>query len=94
MTSYEFEVAAKNAVAKVLEEDYDIMVSIKDLELVWFTHVIGNKKCMIYGREMGILYAEVTYVKDAMTMYVDIYKKIQHESFGGMGLVELTEVKK
>ena len=47
MTSYEFEVAAKNAVLKVLEEEFDILLSIQDLELVWFTHVIGNKKCLI-----------------------------------------------
>lgn len=94
MTSYEFEVAAKNAVIKVLEENYDIMVSIKDLELVWFTHVVGNKKCLIYGHEMGKMYAEVTYVKDSMTMYVDIYKKIQHEAFAGDGLAELVTVKK
>ena len=94
MTSYEFEVAAKNAVIEVLEEYYDIMVSIKDLELVWFTHVVGNKKCLIYGHEMGKMYAEVTYVKDSMTMYVDMYKKIQHEAFAGDHLAELTTVLK
>ena len=94
MTSYEFEVAAKNAVVKELEEYYDIMVSIQDLELVWFTHVVGNKKCLIYGREMGCLYAEVTYVKESMTMYVDLYKKVRHEALQGKEIEEVSGVKK
>jgi len=51
MSSYEFEVAAKNAVIAALAER-DILVTIKDLELVWFAHLLGNKKCLIYGREM------------------------------------------
>lgn len=86
MTSYEFEVAAKNAVLKVLSEEFDILLSIRDLELVWFSHVIGNKKCLIYSREMGTLYAEVTWVKDDMVMYVDMYRKQSHRAFRGGGI--------
>ncbi len=75
MSSYEFEVAAKNAVIAALAER-DILVTIKDLELVWFAHLLGNKKCLIYGREMENLYAEVTFRADTMMMYVDLYQKI------------------
>lgn len=77
MNSYEFEVAAKNAVIKELAE-MDILVAIQDLQLVWFCHLVGNKKCLLYCPEMGNLYAEVTYVRDGNIMYVDLYEKIRH----------------
>jgi hypothetical protein len=43
MTSYEFEKAAKNAVIQTLSED----ISIDQLDLVWFAHELGYKKCTI-----------------------------------------------
>lgn len=75
MTSYEFEVAAKNAVIHELRS-YDIQADIADLELVWFAHELGYKKCTIWGRPMGTLYAEVTYNRGNDEMYVDIYRKL------------------
>ena len=72
MTSYEFEKAAKNAVIRTLGDD----IAIDRLDLVWFSHTLGNKKCLIWGPEMYDKYAEVTYNKDKDEMYVDIYKKI------------------
>lgn len=77
MSSYEFEVAAKNAVISALAKR-DILVTIQDLELVWFAHVLGNKKCLIWGREMEGMYAEVTFSADTMMMYVDLYEKIEN----------------
>lgn len=74
MTSYEFEKAAKNAVIKVLGED----IKISQLELVWFAHELGYKKCTIWGVPMGDRYAEVTYNRDKNEMYVDIYKKVSN----------------
>jgi hypothetical protein len=74
MTSYEFEKSAKNAVIKVLGED----IEISQLELVWFAHELGYKKCTIWGVPMGDRYAEVTYNRDKNEMYVDIYKKISN----------------
>lgn len=74
MTSYEFEKAAKNAVIKVLGED----IKISQLELVWFAHELGYKKCTIWGVPMGNRYAEVTYNRDKNEMYVDIYKKVSN----------------
>lgn len=81
MTSYEFEKAAKIAVVRALYEK-DIMVRMEDLQLVWFCHLVGNKKCLIYCPEMGCYYAEVTWHLDHQTMYVDLYQKVEHRSMG------------
>lgn len=80
MTSYEFEVIAKNAVAKVLK-DYNIEATIKDLDFVWFAHELGYKKCTIWGKPMGSLYAEVTYNCVRNELYVDIYAKAKNVKF-------------
>ena len=74
MTSYDFEKAAKNAVIDVLDED----IAIDQLEMVWFAHELGYKKCTIWGEPMGNKYAEVTYNRDKDEMYVDIYQKISN----------------
>ena len=74
MTSYDFEKAAKNAVIDVLGED----IFIDQLEMVWFAHELGHKKCTIWGEPMGNKYAEVTYNRDKDEMYVDIYQKISN----------------
>lgn len=79
MNSYEFEVAAKNAVIEELRK-HDTIVDISELQLVWFCHIVGNKKALIYGPEMENLYAEVTYVKDSEVMYVDLYEKVEHQA--------------
>lgn len=78
MTSYEFEKAAKNAVIKTLNED----IQISELDLVWFAHELGYKKCTIWGQPLGSRYAEVTYNRDKDEMYVDIYQKINHKVIG------------
>ena len=77
MTSYDFEVAAKNAVIDMLARR-GIEAEIDDLQLVWFTHLLGNKKCMIYGPVMANLYAEVTYSHESYMVYVDLYQKMDH----------------
>lgn len=74
MTSYNFEKAAKNAVIDVLGKD----IVIDQLEMVWFAHELGYKKCTIWGEPMGNKYAEVTYNRDKDEMYVDIYEKISN----------------
>lgn len=83
MTSYEFEVAAKNAVLKLIRSKKHPELStptIDQLELVWFAHELGNKKCTIWGPPMGRRYAEVTYNKEKDEMYVDMYVKIQKQT--------------
>ena len=74
ITSYNFEKAAKNAVIDVLGKD----IVIDQLEMVWFAHELGYKKCTIWGEPMGDKYAEVTYNRDKDEMYVDIYEKISN----------------
>ncbi len=81
MTSYEFEIAAKNALIKVLKSQYGIDATIDMLNFVWFTHVLGYKKACIYGLVMGKLYAEVTYNLDNDDMYVDVYTKTSNVKF-------------
>ena len=78
MTSYEFEVAAKNAVIALLLEN-GIEASIVDLQLVWYAHIVGSKKCMIWGQPMQNKYAEVTYSMESDMVYVDLYEKIHHK---------------
>ena len=75
MTSYEFEVAAKNAVINEIK-NYDVEDDISKLVFVWFVNEPGYKKCTIWGPSIGIAYAEVTYNRDNDEMYVDIYQKI------------------
>lgn len=79
MTSYEFEKAAKNEVIKVLKETTNRKdITIDQLDLVWFAHELGYKKCTIWGVPMKDLYAEVTYNRDKDEMYVDIYQKVSN----------------
>ena len=75
MTSYEFEKIAKNAVKKIMKEKHGIEVSFKNLELVWFAHELGYKKCTLYAKELGHYYPEVTYNLGKKEMYVDVYLK-------------------
>jgi len=77
MNSYEFEKAAKNVVIDMLAKR-GIDAKIEDLNLVWFTHLLGNKKCMIWGEPMANLYAEITYARDSQIVYADLYMKIDH----------------
>lgn len=80
MTSYEFEKIAKNAVIKVMEETYDIQLTIEELDFVWFAHELGFKKCTLYAEKLGHYYPEVTYNRDTNELYVDIYLKQQHRN--------------
>ncbi len=75
MTSYEFEKAAKNAVVKIMAEQFGLKVSFHDLQMVWFAHELGYKKCTLYAPELGHYYPEVTYNLAKDEMYVDIYRK-------------------
>lgn len=78
MTSYVFEKIAKNAVLEELLDKYDIDTEIAELDFVWFAHELGYKKCTIWGKPMGNLYAEVTYNKVTDELYVDIYRKMSN----------------
>ena len=75
MTSFEFEKAAKNAVVRVMKEKHDLELTIDELDLVWFAHELGYKKCTIYAQRLGHFYPEVTYNRDKNEIYVDVYLK-------------------
>lgn len=78
MTSYEFEKAAKNAVIKIMRENHGIILDIEDLDLVWFAHELGYKKCTLYAQKLGHYYPEVTYNRDRDEIYVDVYLKVSN----------------
>lgn len=77
MTSTEFERIAKELVAKQVADLHGIEASPDEMEIVWFAHELGNKKCTLFSREMPF-YPEVTYDAKRKTCYVDIYKKVSH----------------
>ena len=82
LTSYEFEKAAKNAVVDILEHERQLTgIKVSDLQLVWFSYTLGLMKCLIYSPKMFEYYAEVTYNKGLMEMYVDIYEKVSNSRF-------------
>ena len=78
MTTYEFEVAAKNAVIEIMKKDYGIELNIQELQFVWFAHELGFKKCTLYAEKLGHYYPEVTYNRDKDEMYVDVYLKMSN----------------
>ena len=75
MKSYEFEKIAKTEISRIMKEKYNIEVKTDELELVWFAHELGFKKCTLYAEKLGNYYPEVTYNRDKNELYVDIYHK-------------------
>lgn len=75
MTSYEFEVAAKNAVIRVVRKKYGEDYDISDIQLVWFAHVLGNKKAVLIDMGENLRLYEVTYNCNANELYLDAYEK-------------------
>lgn len=75
MTSYQFEIAAKNAVIKVCREQYGEDFDIKMIQTVWFAHLLGNKKAILIDNGMNRRFYEVTYNHEKNEIYVDAYEK-------------------
>jgi hypothetical protein len=75
MTSYEFEVAAKNAVIKTIRQRYGEDYIIGDIQTVWFAHVLGYKKAIMIDNGPNLRLYEVTYNKHQNELYVDAYVK-------------------
>lgn len=76
MTSTEFIKKAKGIVADIIELEIGINVPREQIQLVWFAHELGYKKCTLYAPEMDMYYAEVTYNLGKNEIYADIYKKV------------------
>ena len=75
MTSYEFEVAAKNAVIRSIHENYGEDYVIGDIQMVWFAHTLGYKKAILIDTGINARMYEVTYNKHQNELYVDSYVK-------------------
>ena len=75
MTSYEFEVAAKNAIIMSVKDKYAESFNIEDISVVWMTHVMGFKKGVFIDNGQNNRLYEVTYNRDRDELYVDMYVK-------------------
>lgn len=82
MTSYEFEVAAKNAVIDAILSLYDEEYTVRDIHVVWLTHVLGFKKCVLADCGPNTRLYEVTYSPAKDEMYVDVYQKRKNICIG------------
>ena len=78
MTSYEFEVAAKNAVIKVIKEQFGEEYNITQINMVWFAHLLGFKKGILIDPGKNTRLYEVTYNRDKNELYVDAYDKLSN----------------
>ena len=75
LTSYEFEVAAKNAVIKMIDDEYGEQYDISGIQMVWYGHIMGFKKAILIDVGENNRMYEVTYDRDRDFMYVDGYVK-------------------
>lgn len=75
MTSTQFEQAAKAAVQDFLMEHYGEKYALDDLNLVWFCHILGCKKCLIVDSGANTRYYEITYNPKENELYIDVYVK-------------------
>lgn len=89
MTSYDFEKTAKTMVIVVMKDHFNTEMRIEEINLVWFSHLLGGKKCMLYSPKMGNRYAEVTYNVNKDEMYVDIYTKEMNVCFSSDQIDEI-----
>lgn len=91
MTSYEFEVGAKNAVLSVVNTRYKEAFTIQDLSVVWMAHILGYKKCVLVDNGNNSRLYEVTYNKGLGEFYVDVYEKAQNVLIAGRNIKTAAE---
>jgi len=75
MSTYKFEVAAKNAILKGIKEQYNEDFRIQDISVVWMAHLLNNKKGVFVDNGKNQRLYEVTYNKERDEMYLDMYEK-------------------
>lgn len=78
MTSYEFEVAAKNAVIDTCREQFGEDYDITGIQFVWFAHIMGYKKAILIDRGENQRMYEVTLDITKSRLYVDTYRKLSN----------------
>ena len=81
MTSYEFEVMAKNAVISVAADKHGETFTIDQISIVWFAHLLGYKKAILIDSGKNNRIYEVTYNREKNEMYVDEYEKLSNTVF-------------
>ena len=82
MTTYDFECAAKQAVANYQNEAKDMDVAASDFHVVWMCHLLGNKKCILCDTATNHIY-EVTYNSATNELYLDDYAKVFNRKIPG-----------
>ena len=78
MTGYEFEIAAKNAVANVLS------ISPQELDVISLDDVLGYKKCLLHSDSpswKSTYYIEAIWNVREDSMYVNVYNKLSSTVF-------------
>ena len=80
MTSYEFEVAAKNA---VIQRNFNCneYYKIQDISIVWHAYILGYQKAILIDNGINNRLYEVTYNPDRDEMYLDEYEKKENMVF-------------
>ena len=71
MTSYEFEVAAKNAVTQFIQEKHGETYGIREILILSMTDILGNKRAVMVDCGANHRYYEVTYGQAADLLWVD-----------------------
>lgn len=75
MTSYKFEVIAKNEIIRLLKGLFNEDFSIDQVQLVWFSKVLNHWKGTFIDNGSNNRYYEVTYNRMTNEMYFDMYEK-------------------
>ena len=78
MNSYEFEIAAKNAVIELCKENFNKDYNILDIELVHLSSVGRNKKCALI--EKGSYQRIYIVTLSSGEFKVDVYEKWQTQT--------------
>lgn len=75
MTSEIFKWKAIRAVADTCEAYYHEKTDLSEVQLVWYAHILGNKKAILIVPKMRDRIFEVTWNNAKEEMYVDGYEK-------------------
>ena len=78
MNSYEFEIAAKNAVIEFCKKNFDETYNILDIELVHLSSIGRNKKCGLINKGSYQRIYIVTLCNDEFN--IDVYTKWQTQT--------------
>lgn len=83
MTSSRFVSTAKYEATSKLQELFKATINQEELEVVWQTHVLGNKKCILFAPKLPGVLIEATYrdnKTDVGQLYIDVYTKLANDT--------------